>query len=145
MFLLILGVAILGCLLFALRSFERASVASIHVLLKWVAALGGILLALGLFVSGRAVPALIGLVLVGPALWQRWRESQPPGPGPRPGRPSGAMSRVEALDVLGLKPGASANDIHAAHRRLMRMAHPDTGGSDWLASRINQARDVLLG
>ena len=145
MFLLMLGVAILGCLLFALRSFERAPIASVHALLKWIAAIGGILLTLGLVVSGRGVPALIGLVLVGPALWQRWRESRPPGPGPRPPRSGGAMSRAEALDVLGLKPGASQDDIHAAHRRLMRMAHPDTGGSDWLASRINQARDVLLG
>ena len=114
-------------------------------MLKWIAAIGGILLTLGLFVSGRGVPALIGLVLVGPALWQRWRESRPPGQGSGPRRSGGAMSRVEALEVLGLKPGASEDDIHAAHRRLMRMAHPDTGGSDWLASRINQARDVLLG
>ena len=35
--------------------------------------------------------------------------------------------------------------IREAHRRLMRSAHPDHGGSDWLATRINQARDVLLG
>jgi curved DNA-binding protein CbpA len=55
------------------------------------------------------------------------------------------MSREEALEILGLKPGASDADIQAAHRRLMRSAHPDTGGSDWLASRINQARDILLG
>ena len=55
------------------------------------------------------------------------------------------MTRAEAYEVLGLKSGANADEVHAAHRRLMRMAHPDTGGSDWLASRINQARDVLLG
>jgi curved DNA-binding protein CbpA len=55
------------------------------------------------------------------------------------------MGRAEAYEVLGLKSGASEEQIHAAHRRLMRMAHPDTGGSDWLASRINQARDVLMG
>jgi curved DNA-binding protein CbpA len=54
------------------------------------------------------------------------------------------MAREEALEVLGLPPSASAADIQAAYVRLMRAAHPDQGGSDWLASRINQARDVLL-
>jgi len=55
------------------------------------------------------------------------------------------MSRDEAYEVLGLHPGASETDIKEAHRRLMRGAHPDAGGSDWLAARINQARDILLG
>jgi curved DNA-binding protein CbpA len=54
------------------------------------------------------------------------------------------MTREEAYQVLGLKPGATEADIRAAHHRLMRAAHPDSGGSDWLASRINQARDMLL-
>ena len=62
------------------------------------------------------------------------------------GRTSGGgrMTRSEALAVLGLAEGASADEIRAAHRRLMRAAHPDGGGSDWLAARINEARDVLL-
>ena len=55
------------------------------------------------------------------------------------------MSVEEAWQVLGLRPGATEEEIRAAHRRLMRAAHPDSGGSDWLAARINQARDVLLG
>ncbi|WP_128080139.1 J domain-containing protein [Roseicella frigidaeris] len=58
--------------------------------------------------------------------------------------PGGRMSREEALAVLGLAEGADAAAIRAAHRRLMRAAHPDQGGSDWLAARINQARDTLL-
>lgn len=69
-----------------------------------------------------------------------WREATPPGPPP-----AGPMTRAEALEVLGLAAGASAEDIRAAHRRLMRAAHPDRGGSDWLAARLNEARDVLLG
>jgi len=55
------------------------------------------------------------------------------------------MTREEAYQVLGLKPGASEADIRAAHHRLMLAEHPDAGGSDWLAARINQARDMLLG
>ena len=54
------------------------------------------------------------------------------------------MTRAEAYQVLGLKPGATEEEIRAAYHRLMRAAHPDAGGSDWLAARINQARDVLL-
>lgn len=58
---------------------------------------------------------------------------------------SSGMSRAEALKVLGLKDGASADEVKAAHRRLMAQVHPDHGGSDYLAQQINQAKDVLLG
>ena len=78
-----------------------------------------------------------------------WREAAAhhAGPGtPPPGRaPGGRMTRAEALEVLGLTEGADEATIRAAHRRLMRAAHPDQGGSDWLAARLNEARDVLLG
>jgi hypothetical protein len=74
-----------------------------------------------------------------------WREAASHG-RPPPGRPStGPMSREEALAVLGLADGADEAAIRTAHRRLMRANHPDQGGSDWLASRLNEARDVLLG
>lgn len=58
---------------------------------------------------------------------------------------SGRMGREEAFAVLGLKPGAKEKDIIAAHRRLMQKFHPDRGGSDDLAARINRAKDILLG
>jgi hypothetical protein len=68
-----------------------------------------------------------------------WRSE--PAAEPR----SAAITREEALDILGLKEGADEDAIRAAHRRLMKTAHPDQGGSAWLAARINAARDFLLG
>jgi hypothetical protein len=57
---------------------------------------------------------------------------------------SGDMSVEEAHAILGLSSGADAEAIKEAHRRLMVKLHPDHGGSDYLATKINRARDVLL-
>lgn len=56
-----------------------------------------------------------------------------------------SMSREEAYQVLGLSPGASPDQIRAEYRRLMKKMHPDQGGTTYLAARINEAKDVLLG
>jgi hypothetical protein len=68
-----------------------------------------------------------------------WRDAAPPPPA------EGPLTRAEALAILGLAEGADEAGIRAAHRRLMRTAHPDQGGSAWLAARLNAARDLLLG
>ena len=83
-----------------------------------------------------------------------WQRTWPAGTGGgnanrqnqnRSGPPaSGAMSRAEALKVLGLEEGASEEQIRAAHKRLILQTHPDKGGTTYLAAKINEAKDVLL-
>ncbi|MBB3064432.1 DnaJ domain-containing protein [Limibacillus halophilus] len=58
---------------------------------------------------------------------------------------TGAMTREEALAVLGLEPDAKDEDIRKAHRRLMQQLHPDHGGSNYLAAKVNAAKQQLLG
>jgi hypothetical protein len=78
-----------------------------------------------------------------------WRDElageRPAGTGRGSARPtSGDMSVEEAYAILGLSPGADPDAIKEAHRKLMVKLHPDHGGSDYLATKINRARDVLL-
>lgn len=55
----------------------------------------------------------------------------------------GEMSEAEAYRILGLDPGASAEEVREAHRRLIRKVHPDLGGSGALAAMINSAKEKL--
>ncbi len=55
------------------------------------------------------------------------------------------MSTSEALAILGLEAGADKQAIVDAHRKLMQKLHPDRGGNDYLAAKLNQAKDTLLG
>ena len=70
-----------------------------------------------------------------------WRERR----GPPPGASSDGMTEDEARAVLGVGPEATREEIVQAHRRLMQRLHPDRGGSDYLAAKLNAAKDLLLG
>jgi hypothetical protein len=123
-----------------------AAVLLVRFGLHWVAVAGGAVLAVA-----RGVLPLVRLL---PFFMQARdvarqggeaapRSARGPGePSPGPSR-AGRMSREEALQVLGLPNGASADDVTREYRRLMKKLHPDLGGSSYLAAKINEARDVL--
>jgi hypothetical protein len=74
-----------------------------------------------------------------------WREHAQSDPtAGRGGFARGPMTHEEAYQILGLEPGAKAEDIVQAHRTLMKRIHPDQGGTNYLAARVNEAKDTLL-
>jgi hypothetical protein len=73
-----------------------------------------------------------------------WREQWTSTGRAQPPAASHKMTREEAMAILGLKGSFTADDVRAAHRRLMKTAHPDLGGSDYLAAKINEAKEFLL-
>ena len=75
-----------------------------------------------------------------------WREHAQADAATRQGGSAarGPMSQEEAYQILGLQPGAKAEEVVRAHRTLMKRIHPDQGGTNYLAARVNEAKDTLL-
>lgn len=96
---------------------------------------GALVAARGGYEKGLALIAVGGVL----AYMTRSRRAPKPPANPEPGR----MSAAEARALLGLGDEASAQDVQAAHARLMKLAHPDHGGTSGLAAQLNAARDRL--
>ncbi len=136
-------------------STAKAKKALIAVGLGLLVAIGIVLVATGklagLFAVAAGLAPWVNRALRLHGFWRGFRRMaggsrQPPqDETARPAAPDSAMTRQQALDILGLSPGATPAQIKDAHRRLMLVNHPDSGGSTWIAARLNQARDLLLG
>ena len=147
----IIGLAVLLVLILVAAAYSRAEPKKPA---KGMRLYGGVLL--GLVTVALTVTGRVGLAFLAAAgAWVLLVGSTPPwlkppqgtantGSRDVPGRRGAAMSRAEALKVLGLDESASEEEIRAAHRRLIVQTHPDKGGTSYLAAKINEAKDVLL-
>ena len=120
---LVLGAVILFLLLGGMRAFERASVTSIKSLFAWIAALGGLSLALLLILTGRGGIALGALTMFGPLVYQRWQAARGPrigGSGPQPARPRKTTTTAPPDDSQAAEPSGLA----ARHARNLRVRRP---------------------
>eukprot|EP00030_Apusomonadida_sp_AF-17_P000607 a175270_307.p3 GENE.a175270_307~~a175270_307.p3 ORF type:complete len:134 (-),score=49.60 a175270_307:170-526(-) len=107
-------------------------------------------LAAGVGIAGVA----LGVSMAVPA-YQRWA-SQPRKPSSSswgggsaakknyPGLFDAQMTRKEAALILGVRQSASRDEISTRWKKLMALNHPDNGGSTFIASKVNEARDFLL-
>ena len=142
--LLIVGLLIGAYALY--RFFMNADVQQIKALflLAIVVVLCAALFTLA--VTGRlpaAIALLSAVIPLGLGLWRAQKQEE--NETLEPGLHDEVQTRDEALEVLGLEDGASEDDVKAAYKKLMKKVHPDHEGSEWMAAKLNQARDILLG
>ena len=91
------------------------------------------LLGLRLLTTGRMLPG--AALMAGSILWAAYRRNR---------TKAVTMPPEDARKLLGVGPDASLSEIREAHKRLIMKVHPDTGGSEELANRVNVARDTLV-
>ncbi len=128
-----------GLYTFFMNATPKQAGTMVATILTGILALALLFLAL----TGR-LPVAIGILAalwpIGFSIWKKSRQKQQKTvhPAEKP------MSRAEALEILGLSDPVGADDINEAYKRLMLKFHPDQQGSDWMAAKLNEARDFLL-
>lgn len=108
----------------------------------WIKA-GGLL---GLAIlTARATRTPLATILAAAPVLLRHLQQIETARASRPAARPASMTREEAALILGIGLNAGEQEILEAHRRLIQKNHPDLGGTDYLAAKVNQARDIMLG
>ncbi len=165
---ILLLLALLGLVFYAIRRYMLAApdlknqryrrnlmlmAAGVFLLLLIMGRFGVLapLLGAGLAILVRVAPVMFQFLLQQASGWSREHENPLGEDGMKKDSQqqwhdshSGISEEAEAREILGLQAGYSRQDVINAHRRLIQKLHPDRGGSDYLATKINQARDILL-
>ena len=139
------GLGALALLLLLAQGITSMRPQSLLRLLRVMGAGALLALAGGLLYTRRFGWAFLAATNALSLLGLRPRPNASAGAGRAGRRPAAAMSKAEAREILGVSDKAGAEEIRAAHRRLMAKLHPDKGGGAYLARQVNEARDVLLG
>ncbi len=136
---LIFGIFVAALLFIILHWWANAEQGTAKNAVLWLIVPLIVLVAILLLMRGQIVTAIGLLTLAGWFLFGNKAKNPFENDGG-----SSSMTRSEALAILGLEEGATIDDIKAAYRRLMAKAHPDVGGTGWMASKLNQAKKLLL-
>lgn len=125
------------------RVLQLLAVAGIVAVILFLLRFGAPLIA-ALVGGFLGLTALLNRLMVFWPILRFWQARKQRAQGSSGARRSGPMTREEAARILNVAPDASPQEIKAAHKQMLKKNHPDRGGSDYLASQINQAKDVLL-
>ncbi len=149
-----MGWLIIGCFIAAgvfgaMVWYANTEVAKVKKALASLALLGLLIVAIFLIISVARgniglLPLLVFLIPVARRIKGQGRSQGFSDKFRQKTSGNSAMSRAEAYEILGLKQGATEEEVKAAYRKLIANAHPDAGGSDWMAAKLNEAKQILL-
>ena len=141
---LLLAIGVLIGLYTLYRFVVKASIPQIKALIYTAFIAGVVIATFFLAVTGRLPAAIAVAATVVPLVYGYIRSKKEHGTVPPPSKGGSISSRAEALEILNLEDGASDDEIKAAYKKLMAKVHPDHEGSEWMAAKLNEARDFLL-